>query len=252
MKKLVLLMCLIVVIVPIFADKLTVVSDYWIPYNGDPKAEKPGYGIEILVKIFEDAGHTVVYKILPWNRAILTTRNGDYNAIIGAIIDDAPDFVYPEEEFGISDDCYFVTNESTWEYKGVESFNGLEVGLIKDYSYGTEIDKYFKDNPARGQYVYGDDPLEQNIDKLITGRINVLIEDANVLLAKANKMGVADKIKEAKSIKSTDDSRIFVAFSPSNPKSKEYAKIYTEGIKKLKASGELDKILKKYGLKYWK
>ncbi|SFV56538.1 ABC transporter, periplasmic domain [hydrothermal vent metagenome] len=50
---------------------------------------------------------------------------------------------------------------------------------------------------------------------------------------------------------STYADNVYLAFSPNNPHSKEYAKILSEGINTLRKSGELDKILAKYGLHDW-
>jgi polar amino acid transport system substrate-binding protein len=45
---------------------------------------------------------------------------------------------------------------------------------------------------------------------------------------------------------------VYIAFSPGNPKSQEYAQILSKGIQQLRASGELATILKKYGMSDWK
>ena len=34
------------------AETISVRADVWMPYNGEPGAEKPGYGIEILKAVF--------------------------------------------------------------------------------------------------------------------------------------------------------------------------------------------------------
>ena len=44
----------------------------------------------------------------------------------------------------------------------------------------------------------------------------------------------------------------YIGFSPENPKSEEYARILDQGMRELRASGELEKILQKYGMSDWK
>jgi len=234
------------------ADEITIVADEWAPYNGDPNSKELGYGIDIAKHVYEAAGHKVIYKILPWNRAIKEAREGNFNAIIGALREDAPDFIFPEEEFGVSENAFFVRKGVSWKFSGVESLQAVKIGLIKDYSYGVALDKFFKGNKKIAKYVYGTDPLAKNINKLLANRLDVLIDDPNVVLQKAMKMGVSDQIVKAESEKDTEDNRIYIAFSPKNMKSKEYAEILSKGIRRLKASGELEAILAKYGLEYWK
>ena len=231
------------------SDTITIVADQWEPYNGTPDSGEEGYGIEITKLIFEKAGHIIDYKLLPWNRAVLQTEKGDFNAVIGAYLEDTPDFIFPKEEFGISVNAFFTKKESTWKYNGLESLLPIKVGLIKDYSYGEELDEFFQAHQEIVEYIHGDDPLLKNIQKLLVGRFDVLVEDENVLKQKAKKMGVAEKI----AMKGKGNgNKVYIAFSPNIKKSKEYAEIFTKGIRELKASGELDKILEKYGLNYWK
>jgi len=45
--------------------------------------------------------------------------------------------------------------------------------------------------------------------------------------------------------------KAFIAFSPAVPESKKYAQMLSKGIQSLRRSGELDKILGKYGQKDW-
>lgn len=247
---LIFLINLFVAATPAMADEILIVADEWYPYNGEPNSTKPGYGIDIAKHIFEAAGHTVIYKVMPWKRAVVKTREGKYNAIIGAIKEEAPDFVFPEEEFGVSAEVFFAKKGGTWKYDGVESLRTVKVGLIKEYSYGSELDAFFKANPNVVQYVKGNKPLVLNIRKLLHGRVDVIIADPNVLSQKTMKMGVSEQIVKVGNTKIPDN--VFITFSPNIAKSEEYAEIFTKGIRKLKDSGELEKIVAQYGLTYWK
>lgn len=234
----------------VWAETISIVADEWYPYNGAPNSSYPGYGIEIASRIFRAAGFKVTYSIVPWKRAIADTRKGKYTAILGAFKEDAPDFYFPKEEFGQCQNCFFVKKENSWRYTGLNSLLLQRIGLIQDYSYGKELDDFFKRNPKITDFAFGGDPLALNIKKLLTGRFQVLVEDQNVFSAKAKALGVSEKIIKAGKARKIEN--VYIAFSPKNPKSKEYAAIYTEGIRKLKKSGELDKILARYGLSYWK
>ncbi len=235
----------------IFADSITIVADEWCPYGCAPDADKPGYGIEIAKKIFERAGHKIDYSIVPWARAVKLAREGKYNAIIGAFVEDAPDFVFPENEFGISQITFFVKKGSSWKYTGVESLKPLKIGIILDYSYGDELDKYFKSENAKSKIdiLGGKTPLDSNIKKLVGGRIDVTIEDMNVFNHTAKKLGMLDRVTIAGN---AGKENVYIAFSPAIPNSKQYAEILSNGISQMRNSGELQTILSKYGLADWK
>ncbi|MCP4722513.1 MAG: amino acid ABC transporter substrate-binding protein, partial [Desulfobacteraceae bacterium] len=96
----------------------------------------------------------------------------------------------------------------------------------------------------------GDDPLKKNILKLKAKRIDVLIEAKAVFDHTVKAMGMADLFRPAGSDGEADP--VYIAFSPKHPKSKEYAKMLSDGIEELRQSGELAKILAKYGQADWK
>jgi len=235
---------------PLSADEITLVADEWAPYCGRAGSPQPGYGVELARQVFEAAGHTLHYLNVPWTRAIKETREGRYSAIIGAYKEEAPDFVFPKEAFGVSRYAFYTKSGSRWTYVGIESLRSIQVGLIKGYSYGDELNGYFNENPQWVQYVTGDDPLTQNIRKLLAGRFDALIAGENVMAYKIREMGVAGEVVQAGVTNISGN--LYIAFSPRMTKSVAYADIFSMGIRELKLSGELDRILDRYGLKYWK
>lgn len=234
------------------ADTISIRADIWCPYNCEPGSKKPGFGIEIAKAIFEKAGHTVDYQVLTWTRAIAETRADSHTAIIGANEKEVPDFVYPKEGIGYYQTAYASLNERPFEYGGPASLEDRLLGVIQSYSYDDELDAYIKankSNAARIDMTAGDDALVKNLSKLMAGRVDVVADGAYVLLFKANEMQISDKIHMSRANR---QELVYIAFSPKNPKSKDYAALYDKGLAELRASGELNKILARYGLKDWK
>jgi polar amino acid transport system substrate-binding protein len=99
----------------------------------------------------------------------------------------------------------------------------------------------------------GDNALEQNIEKLLSGQIDVVVEAGSVFInffAAKGMISSLDQIRDAGEAGEKDD--LYIAFSPKNGKSKDYAEILSKGIDGLRQSGKLASILEKYGLKDWK
>ncbi|MBF0379047.1 MAG: hypothetical protein HQK72_16440, partial [Desulfamplus sp.] len=67
-----------------------------------------------------------------------------------------------------------------------------------------------------------------------------------------HQMGVLQDVEIAGTLPTDKTDYIFIAFSPNNPKSKDYATLITEGIKEMRANGKLKEILNSYGLEDWK
>lgn len=260
MKKTLLAICLLLAIpLTINADTISVKSDEWCPFNCEPGSANPGYMIEIARIIFEKAGHQLTYGVMPWSRCIDHGRKGKLDALPGATKGEMPDFVFPEEELGFSMTAFFVKKGNQWRYTDLSSLEGLKVGVLDEYEYGAGLDEYFekKKNTGEAQIVRGEDPVGLNIKKLLKGRIDIVPEDKLVFLYNAKEHGVLDQVQEAGMVPVTDkadfeSTKVYLAFSPKNPRSKEYARILSEGIREMRASGELAKILAKYGLTDWK
>lgn len=243
----------------IHADTISVKSDEWCPFNCEPGSDRPGYMIEVARIIFQKAGHELTYENMPWSRSIDHARKGKIDAIPGATKGEVPDFVFPEEEFGASMTYFFVKKGTSWKFKDVSSLEGIRIGVQDNYEYGGGLDEYIEKyrDTLSVQVVKSDDPVSLNLKKLIKGNIEAYPEDKLVFLYKAKSMDVLDQVEEAGIIpvdnqEDYEATKIYLAFSPMNPKSPEYARILSEGIKEMRASGELHNILDNYGLKDWK
>lgn len=231
------------------ADTISIRADEWFPMNGEPGAAKPGFMIELAERIFSDAGHQLDYKLMPWERALDSVRKGDFDCVVGAYKDDAPDFVFPDEHWGLDNTAFFVRQNNDWTFSGYDSLLTQKVAVINGYAYGEEFDQLVQDNPQVFQGIGGNDALEKNIKKLQAGRVDVLVESPSVLAAKMKDMGVSG-FKRAGDM--GEPSEMYIACSPAKDSSADYVKLVDEGTAKLRASGELDKIMSDYGMTDWK
>jgi polar amino acid transport system substrate-binding protein len=232
-------------------EAITIRADIWEPYNAAPESDKPGYMIEVTKAIFTKAGIKVDYqcKGWTWDRSIEEARQGRIDAIVGAAKDDAPDFIFPEEPFVYQQVTIFKKKGNPWKYQGVNSLQNIKLGVISGYAYDDSVDEYIEKNTNKVniQIVKTDNALELNIKKLEAGRIDATIEDASVFNVKATSLSMKDKFEEAGVVGEPDN--ITIAFSPAKETSKKYADILSKGLKEMRASGELKKLMGKYGLK---
>lgn len=227
-------------------------ADVWFPMNGEPGSARPGYMVEIATAAFKAGGHTVDYATMPWERTLISVREGRFDCAIGAYKEDAPDFVFPEEPLGMDQSFFWVKSGDAWRYNGLGSLKDRNIGLVGGYAYDEDFQK-FVDNPANGvktQTLNADNALEQNIKKLLAGRIDLVLESDSVMKAKLADMGLADQVQHAGPL--TEPVAMYIACSPAKASSQDYVRLLTEGVRRLRASGELKAILDKYGLKDWR
>lgn len=236
----------------VFAKKIILVADPWPPFNMEPGGQQEGYMVDIARKIFEKHGYEVIYKTIPWKRAIESTRAGAYTGLIGASKTDAKGFVFPSHEMSRNYLAFYVRRDDPWIFTDQSSIESRAVGVIAGYDYRKWLNRYIqqhKDNHKKIQVVGGTSPLEQNLKKLIGERIDVVVGNEAVIRHTARKMALLSKIKAAGY--GREPSFIYIAFSPALRESPQLAGMLDEGISSMRQNGQLQDILSKYNLKDW-
>lgn len=236
-------------------ETITIVADEWCPYNCAEAAENQGYMLELARAIFKKEGIEVQYKVMPWIDAINETRAGKYTAIVGATYNDAPDFIFPEVLQGISPFRFWVREDSDWRYDGTSSLKDMRIGLVDGVSCGNVMDTYLaehKDDYGTRIFVTkADDATAQNIEALIAGKFDTMLEDRNVVnyyFISNNKPMPVKSAGSPINIENLKDVYLYIAFGPKHPQAARYAEIMAKGMADLRESGELHRILIKYGI----
>lgn len=237
---------------PAWADEVVIAADLWCPYNCVPGSDQPGYMVEIAAKAFESAGHKLVYKTMPWARALADAGAGKIAGVFGASPEEARDLLYPQQPVGQSRNVLAVPVGSPFVWSSVGALEGVALGTIQDYSYGATLDGYIKANaanPSRIQSMGGDAPLQANLRKLMAGRIGATVDDANVLAYTLKTENLTGSLRLVDV--SDAPSPLFIGLSPKHGKAAEYAARLDKTVASLRASGELSILLARYGLKDW-
>ena len=234
------------------SEEIILVADEWCPYNCTPGSERPGFVVEVARTIFEKEGIQTTYQTRPWTRAISECSEGRYQGIIGAAKPEAPTFHYPGIEQGMSTIVFLSKKGSNWKFTGMNSLKDIRIAVTQDYYYGDALNAYIEMNRHNGDRIHvttGDQAFNQNLKLLELGRVTAILIDRDVFAHYAFMNGLNDDFVEIGEINADP---IYIAFAPDAPNSEKYAAILTEGMKQLRASGELDTVLGRYGLVDWK
>ena len=235
-----------------FSQTITIRTDLWCPYACDPKSDNPGYMVEIAREAFSAHGIKINYDVLNWARSLSDTKLGLYDAVVGASRSDVEGFILPKYPSGKNLNHYFVLKESDWKYKNIQSIDGKKIGVINDYTYGEEVDKLVAKSHPSFSKITGDDPLERIVKMSKAKRLDAFVENPLVLRLKLEELKMPLDLFRMSSKNLTDDTDLFIAFSPKNPKSKEYASVFDNELMKMRKDGRLKKILSKYNVEMWK
>lgn len=235
------------------ADAISIRADEWLPYNGPTTKKPPGYMIELAEKIAAANGHTIVYATMPWDDAVAAVRRGAHDCVVGALKSDAEGFEFPNESWGMSQSAFYTLDDSKWRYSGIDSLATQRLGVIEGYSYSEQVDAYVeqhKNDPARIVMISSSGRAQMNaISRLISKKADVLVEDINVAKDTIGKLNLNGRVVMADV--ATEPEALYIACTPADPRGKRYAEMFSAGIAKLRASGELATILDTYNLSDW-
>ncbi|MFC3094960.1 ABC transporter substrate-binding protein [Alteromonas sediminis] len=159
---------------------------------------------------------------------------------------EAPTLIYPSIPIGIQRMCFFVNRTSSWEYTGIDSLEGVVIGIAHDTSI-EELNQYAKQFPNNFQYQpYHERFISQNVKKLQKNRIDTFISTRNSTLYTLKKLDAIEDVKIAGCVSSAP---VYIAFTPSKLMGSlisELVNHFDQGMSRLIKQGYVDTILQKY------
>jgi polar amino acid transport system substrate-binding protein len=222
-----------------------------MPYNGDPSAEHPGVAVELAKAIFEPQGIKIDYQTMPWADALAAAREGKIDGVIGAAVGaETKGLTVPQESIGEPRVVLLVRKGNPLQFESIASLKNARLGAIEGYTYWDSLDEYIKTASAPNLIIYkGDTPLSDALTDLKSGKIDVMPETLVVFAWAIKGMGLSPS--DFHIIHTHQNDPIYVAFA-STPAGVKYTKLFDEGLKQMRASGALAKLLKSYGMNDWK
>ncbi len=223
--------------------KVTGICDPW-PVLMDPHAEKQGLVIEVAREALHSEGITLEVDFVPWTRAMAMIKQKRVDILVGAWFTDARNeyLLYSQPLF--SSAVKFIKKRSlNFQYTSMNDLDGLRVGTIDSYQYNQEFlaKKSIERIPA--------DSLLVNIQNLVAGRIDLVIDDQFVLRHTLNQH-IHDWQKNIQFVdQALTEKKIYLATNRSSPDSEAIIAAFNTGLKKLKRSGRYQEIVDSYSLK---
>lgn len=258
MKKCIVMMVMFMVLgSQAVAETLDVAVLDFCPFVCDPTKEdgKVGFSVELERAIFERAGYQVNFHLIPYMRSIKQTEKGEYDAV-GFCNDKSSGVnICSTETVGPMVQTFYVKKDNPWRYTGVESLEDISLGVISGYNYtlvAEEFQLYInqnRDNANRITFHSGENVLHRLFRMILTDRLTTINEAEYVADYLASKNGYLQHLQKA----NTFDVILWgrMCFSPQNPDARKYVQILDEGIRRMRASGEIQVILEQYGLEDW-
>lgn len=210
--------------------------------------DEPGYVVEIVNEVFNSVDAEITIEHYPWSRAIKRVTNGQNVALLSPAKKEAPNLVYPLEPVGYQRMCFFVLNESSWQYLGPQSLVEESIGIALDTSI-EELNNYIKSFPKQFYFQpYHERFIKQNAGMVKKGRLTSFIFTLNSTWYELERLNLHVEFKNAGCVSRAP---IYIAFSPEKNSKDEVQKLihlWDREIVNLRLSGRLDEIIKKYSI----
>jgi len=240
-KKLLCLSLIYVLSTFTYSQELTLAVNDWCPYICNPSDKKPGILIEIVEEIFQTQGYQVRFSKIPLNRAIIEIQNNRVQGIVGIVPAVMPSLIFPEEPVINTQFCFFTLPQSKWQYNSLTPYYPeTRVAVVAGKKISTHIATAFPNREA----IYGvKNTSKRLIEMLNLQRIDAFIEDKTVILYLLQQSHPISPLRMAGCV---EEKKEYIAFSPTDPQAKKYAKILSNGIRRLRGSGKIKEITASY------
>ncbi|MCJ8338681.1 MAG: transporter substrate-binding domain-containing protein [Pseudomonadales bacterium] len=179
------------------ARTLELVTLQYPPYIYREDGDIKGIAVQIIRESFRRMQQPIKITLLPWSRAIMRIRNGSADAIFTAyknpdretFADYSKAIVMPQIV------SLFVLKDSSITWNGNFQFlTQYTIGVVRKVSYGKLFDQAVTDHTL-GKIQYAGTG-EQNMEKLLKGRFDVLVSNKYGALDILKKMGKSNQVKE--------------------------------------------------------
>jgi polar amino acid transport system substrate-binding protein len=213
-------------------------TDGIFPPNNDSMGLR-GYSWDVVRESFHEMGYTIDLTVSPWARSMLYLKNGQTDVLFptGKNTERQEIFYYSQEPVNHANFLIYVLKDSPIKWNGLQSLNGLRIGLKRGFNYGDDwaAATYF-DKLDIGTILNGFKLLDlQRIDGFVGYEINW-----DYILQKA---GWETKYRKLPVFDSTME---YLVALKSNPRALEILNSFDAGKRKISKNGKLQKIEKKW------
>ncbi|MCP4132733.1 MAG: transporter substrate-binding domain-containing protein [bacterium] len=203
-----------------------------------------GIAVSIIREAFSRMKQPIQIKLYPWPRAIKMIETGKADAIFTAYKNPERETFadYSKEVLMPQIVSLFVAKNSTITYTGdLKKLKAYRFGVVRKVSYGKVFDELVKNKtlPNIDTVKMG----EQNMNKLVNGRFDILVSNKYGALDILKKMDKPDAVKELSPPLQSVPS--YLAFSKKRNRG-DIRDRFDIILKKMKQDGTYDKIKKNY------
>jgi len=208
--------------------------------------EKEGsYLVELTQEAFQRVGYTPEFRFVPWARALKLSIKGDYKVLLAAYFSEerAEKLAYTAP-IGSTRVFFLKRKDQSMTYTTMDDLKPYRIGHIRGSKVNTAFDEAEKTFLTM-EYVSS---TEQNINKLLAGRLDLVVEKEERLtqLLKTEFQDDADKLELI--YPPLQVNPFYNCVSKALPNAQQIVDDFNRGLQMIREDGTLSTILTKYGV----
>ncbi len=220
---------------------IEMVTDQWEPYYGG-KMHNQGPVTEITRRVLNKLGYQVNVTFVPWKRAIEHTKQGHYDAVLGAYFsNERSAFFWRSDAVASSHVVLFSHSDNYRETPDLSAIYGHSVCVINGYYYSDEF------TSSRLFSKVKSNSLKHCFERLIARRVDYVAADKLVGQALLEKQFPADKSRLTTLPIIISQQTIHILWSKKIPGSFRLNESFNRTLQELKKSSEIAPIWQKHG-----
>lgn len=220
-------------------------SDEYIPYEFMQNGILKGIATDTVNAVFKQLGFHTDIKTSPWVRTVELAKNGEVDGIFSAFHSTEREeyLIYTKEPIAYATQTFYILKGNNFKYDGtIESLTPYRIGILRAFSYGDEFDQAVTEGTLNVSI--GED-FVSNIDKLVSGRIDVFIENKYAAEYYIKSKNLQDQVVPYK--KNLIELRpLYLCFSKRRNLDPELIQDFDVVLKQMKADGSYQKIVDEY------
>ena len=240
MRKVIMIIFILMTIVRGYSHEIRLAAEEYQPFTS---AELPEGGLlgELTHRAFALSGHQVHIDFLPWARAVLLMRRGQYDGLMAIWSDKAvTEKLIPSRPLAYSELGIFVRSNTPVSVTTLSQLKDRTVGTVRGYHYPRSI---------MNSGIVAEDAADNlsNLRKLAAQRFDaVLLEKQVGLYVLDHEPDLQKKLVWQDPV--LERLPLFLGFAAPKAGQPDWPALYEQGLKQLVESGEYLRILKKYGV----
>lgn len=217
------------------------------PFEFHENGKVIGLDADIVNQVFNRIGYKTEITNYPWKRALEMSKTGEADAImsIRKSAEREADYIF-SDPISVTQNYFFKMNNKEIQAENINDLKAYNIGIVRGYVYGKIFDEANFPNLSEAT---SDTPELQLLNKLASGRVDLIACEINVCNYIINSNKELSNIAPMKNIKLADPENFYIAFSRHDiNKSTNLVSLFNQELAKFLAEGKRDELLNKYKL----